>query len=359
MTDPGTIAFLLSVAAVAVKALRTAYEHYKEQEAAEQRKAERRKQSKARKRGDSERTQLAQQSRRDSRRARREAERRARRLVLASLARNLRAARKQLREAKRILIRVQETHETLPDWDERLRIKPTQSRQLRELRGDFHEMEAASGNVRYTIAQCERFQEECVRLRKLVSARSDHFKDADRVNKRLLRLVDYARVPADLPREYSLVWAKCSARRASPRFVLPCGIRATLDPGESLAGSRFTGDHPRRRRVYVRRIDYQKRTAVVSVCMASMLTRFQASKTSTYQARILEDGPDGFAVLVEGMIRAHLPRDQAMLGDHRTDGTIAVQFRELDRFFDAPIVSQVPVSLLKRRPRRASTAAGG
>jgi hypothetical protein len=178
------------------------------------------------------------------------------------------------------------------------------------------------------------------------------------VNKQLLRLIDSGPVPADMPREYSLVWAKCSATRGSPRFMLPCGIRATLDPTDSRAGSRFAASGARRRRVYVRGIDYRERTAVVSVCMASILTSFQAGKRIAYPARILEEGPDGFEVLVEGMIRAHLPRDPALDGDHLADGTVAVHFHQLDRFFDAAIVSRVPVSLLKRRPRRVSAANG-
>jgi hypothetical protein len=167
------------------------------------------------------------------------------------------------------------------------------------------------------------------------------------VRERIPRWPDCIAVPADLPKIFDVVWGTCSVTRKGVAFELPCGIRAVPDAADKNMFRR--GGHGRRRRVFVKCVNYAERTAVVSASMATMLARFRAGRNTAYPAVVVRHSAGGCDVVVQGTVLAFLPGGTSGDEERGADGVIAVVFTELDRFLIAPVVRQVPLSRLRTR----------
>lgn len=269
-------------------------------------------------------------------RARRRAERKERSLILDDLSSIQARARRSIASIDHMLAEAEKVRgERLQDWIRERRARQLPRDDVEALRVEFRKTEALLCREEYRRQRLYDLITECSGLKHELTRRSLHFRDASRVSEWLPDEEVYRAVPIDLPKRFDLVHGEARPIAAGLYFALPVGLKGHLDDAEPAPRALRRGSS---RILHVLRVDYRRATATVSLAAGRVLHAVERDSRAVFHGRVVVVEPPGARILVDGRIRAFLPRSR-WRAEPRPGQALDVRFAEIDRYLDSPIVT--------------------
>lgn len=215
--------------------------------------------------------------------------------------------------------------------------KKWQSERDKNLRHEFREIEVNICKFYYRRVKLIELIKKCSLLKHKLTSRSLYFKDANRYESLIPNINKETEPPNNLPKKYDVIEASIVKLKTKRYLKLPCSIKVEFptEPSEVKFLSRKKKIH-----VFINAVNYSDKKGVyISIIKANILKTFKEKSLQFYSAKILDQIKCGYKVLVQDSIRAFLPFSLSGKMILEKDSEIQVNFHELDRFFDSPVVS--------------------
>ena len=270
--------------------------------------------------------------------ARRKFEYESRALLLDQLSRIQARARTRKSSVDGVLASAKRVRsQQLERWIAERRASSLPADEIDALRVEFRQMEALLCRKEYMRQRMFDLISDASTLKHELTSRSVYFRDAERFKQLLPDEMKYLDVPKNLPKRYDTVIAECRPTVRGFYFKLPCGLKGLLREDESAPRSKRGAKRP----VYVWRVDYRAREAVVSAVIPRVLRAYESDPNAAFSAQVTDIHRAGAKVVVKGQLRAFLPRSR-FPSTLEAGQKLQVWFQHLDAFLDSPVVLPVP-----------------